>query len=366
MEIFRMIKVEYEDPINYYSKTKDWAMQMDEIEELVTTKLRSKYNDDSRQARIYQTPAGKTGSNIGSVIKRGRQRKESPWTCSKCYTIHKEKGYGCVNCGFALVKGKVAKKEKLDLANEAIRQLPDLVQDLIKDKVMADYIEALVTDRVSALLASKPSAPPKYMPLWPDLNAIAPPEQQTVRIEKHCAQELRVNGCEEWKEDLKCTPYAKIERVDGKDVLYQQRMEFDPERSEREGCLCGSLRKVPLANVEVISKSAKRRQRAKENKMKETQVPLNSKAPAQTGATTTSGANQRRSLANQSRSDKVASACTEQASSQKVHDGRPSSSSTQSTQRMDGPTGAPKQKRSASSCNATNTSQTSGSQPPKK
>jgi hypothetical protein len=118
MEIFRMIKVEYEDPINYYSKTKDWAMQMDEIEELVTTKLRSKYNDDSRQARIYQTPAGKTGSNIGSVIKRGRQRKESPWTCSKCYTIHKEKGYGCVNCGFALVKGKVAKKEKLDLTKQ--------------------------------------------------------------------------------------------------------------------------------------------------------------------------------------------------------------------------------------------------------
>lgn len=392
-EIYRMAIIDYEESIAYDSRTKSWAEQMDEIDVLVDSRYRKTYGesyDDKRQAKIFHTKTGKTGRNVNQVIKRGRVRKESPWTCSKCFTIHKERGYGCVNCGYALVKKKVAKSEKLSLADQVTSNLPDVVQRIIKSQVMSDYIDALIADRVASLVAANRLPPygataPVVEPLtntrlWPDLSAqdSSTIPNRVVKVDERLAQDLRTSRP---IPRAPLTPYAQIEKVQDKDVIYEKQNAFNQTRSEQEGGISfSSEQKTPLATVEIVSKSARRRKRKAANKETivpsgsnpvppspsceecRTAVPLNSKAPAQTGAITTPGTSQSPSQTSPSKSGKVAFSCLEQERKPKVTSGKLSKNSTLSTKNTDGQTEVQRPKRSASNCSATGTSQTSGSQ----
>jgi len=78
-----------------------------------------------------------------------KKRKESPWTCSKCLTLHLRAGYNCQKCGFSLVKGaKVAIEEKKKAIQESVTPV---VADCINKHLdniakKQDYLEGLIKD----------------------------------------------------------------------------------------------------------------------------------------------------------------------------------------------------------------------------
>jgi len=359
--VYRMIAFNYVKDIGYDANVQSWAEHMDEIDTMVERNMKDKYGEsyEDRTTRVFKTKTGITGKHIGARVKGGKYRKESPWTCSKCYTIHQDKGYGCVKCGFALVRGPVAKKEKVKLAKEAVKDLPILVQDIIMSKVVQDYIEALVVDRVTKLLNVTER---EKVSLYPNLDALKPSAPPLVSVEKKFLQKLKTH--EIAKEDY--NNFTKVSSKEGKVKLNQCKLAFDQERSEREGGVCFNSEVVEtvavLQPVKGLTRSARRRARANE-KAKETQVPLNSQAPASTGAPITNGSKKNPSPRSQCESVSVKSECTEQARKQKARGGKPSKNSILSTKDMAGQTVAQKQKNRASSCSVTNTLQNTESLP---
>jgi len=114
-------------------RRKNWFEEVDEA--LADSDAR-----EEKQLRVLrlQAAAMVAPGHINRQIKGGRFRKESPWTCSKCFTLHLKRGFTCVKCGYALVKISNAKipsdyptPQKMEAIKEVLEPIPVEVQEII-------------------------------------------------------------------------------------------------------------------------------------------------------------------------------------------------------------------------------------------
>lgn len=109
-------------------RTSNWAEIMDELD----NDWWETHDDSNKKFDTFITRADVSGPHVGERIKGNRYRqKESPWTCSKCMTLHLKAGYNCKRCGFAL---KPSVKQVVDDKKAAlIGKFPSVVEcDLLK------------------------------------------------------------------------------------------------------------------------------------------------------------------------------------------------------------------------------------------
>lgn len=347
--------MELDKSMRVYETEMSWAEQMERIEDKVSEQM-----DGKRQAyktmRLSNT--GAYGKHVNRTVKRGVLRKESPWTCSKCFTIHEKRGYTCTSCGFALVKltkERVSDIEKGKAA--ALQELRKKMPQEMAEKVVAPMDEEAMIARVALVVADMLE---KRL-----TNRIYPtlPEEATVRIDHAFAQKLRTEpSAPEWEGGQLL--------VRG-DKLVTQRYVFDQVKSDREGCVVLKSDPIPIASVETKpSRSALRRARKKETQTvsAEGQVPecLNSKSPVGAGEPTTSGQKSESSQREASKSDVLVAPSLEVHQRKSQESGSSSVKNTPSTARMHGPQEPLKLKNGASNCSATATSSNSKRQIAKK
>lgn len=257
----------------------NWAEEMDLYEEAMNKATNGEY---TRHSEVFMARLKVAKHRNQSMIKRGRVRKESPWTCSVCYCLHKERGYSCANCGMSLIP---LKKEKIKQNKEGLKQADSILRDILpleirevilKEASDANYI-AEIALKVADLLNSKTeNLPPNY-------------KQHTIPIEKKMLQSIATKGT-----------YNPLVGVKD-DQLTIDNFTLDQAKSDETGAICTTKKLYPLLGVKSIketispetttqSKSSKRRQRRKNKSLTEKpQVPLNSIAPVKTGDVTTSG-----------------------------------------------------------------------------
>lgn len=134
--------LQYASKYAEYHSGQNWGDMMDDLEEAIMENFFSAEDDEGETRRLgkyYQAYImdDKRGQHIGDRIKGDRfRKKESPWTCSRCMALHLNKGFKCMNCGYALKHGKAVKstvKEVVDAKKEAISTLgfPTVVEDKI-------------------------------------------------------------------------------------------------------------------------------------------------------------------------------------------------------------------------------------------
>lgn len=245
----------------------DWASQMDYLDE--RTKSRKDYTRYS-----VDTGMDTRGGHINRQVKRGVIRKESHWTCSKCFAIHPHKAYTCTRCGFALIKLSASKIEQkreqlFETAGILQKRFPvELVEKMLQPSE-EELRRATEANQVASFLDSNKSFDPS---LYPALPASAP-----VAIVKQLGQRLAIASAPgEWRKPPS-NQAAKISNGN----LVSRAVQFDEEASAREGGFTTKVESTILAKVQVVK--PKRTRKRKANKETVSAVPLNSKSPAKAG-----------------------------------------------------------------------------------
>jgi len=257
-----------------------------------TWKLKSKY-------RVWQTERGDEGHHIGHRIKGGRYRKEtrkeSPWTCTKCLTLHKNAGYNCVKCGYSL---KPSVKKVFDEKKKPFQEVASGKASM-NDKLLPNVAD-IILKHIEALSV-------KYQNLEQMIKTAQ--EGSAARCYGGPGPDRLMYGThDEVKQNIQQFP--KKVTMD-KDLA--QGLQTCPERGANFGTSITSIRpanekifarvdgdeedRTVIASapfqVEVIKKKRPRRKKvaAKETvePVEQSAVPLNSKAPLRDGATTTTG-----------------------------------------------------------------------------
>nr|WRQ64855.1 proteinase [Sobelivirales sp.] len=266
----------------------------DGLQSRKTFKLKSNF-------RVWKTERGDEGRHIGQRIKGGRYRKEttrkeSPWTCSKCLTLHKNAGYNCVKCGYCLKPSvkKVfdAKKEPFQEVANGTASMNGMFLPEVADKILK-HIETLSVkyQNLEQMIktAQKGSMLPQYggagadSLMYSEMHEVAKDIQQfpkKVTMDKdlaQCLQTSKERGANFGNHVTSIRPAnGKIfARIDGD----------DGDRS--------IVASAPL-QVEVVKKKRPRRKKVAKKEtvvpeQEQSAVPLNSKAPLRDGATTTNG-----------------------------------------------------------------------------
>jgi len=334
---------ELEKNMRIYETEMSWAEQLERIEDKVSEQM-----DGRRQAyktmRLSNT--GAYGKHVNRAVKRGVLRKESPWTCSKCFTIHEKRGYTCTSCGFALVK--LTKERVSDIERGktvALQELRKKMPQEMAEKVVAHMDEEAMIARVALVVTDMLEKRLAKDRIYPDL-----PEEATIRLDRAFAQKLKTEpSAPKWE--------GGQLHVRG-DKLVTQRYVMDQAKSDREGAVVLKSNPIPIANVESKpSRSALRRARKKETQA----VPangqpsecLNSKSPAGAGVPTTSGLKSESSQREASKLDVLAAPSMEVHLRKSQASGSNSVKNTLSTACMHGPQGPLKLKSEASNCSAT-------------
>lgn len=370
IEAYETYLTKEKDSLGVYKSGTSWASFMDDRDNSVAEEMYEKYGD---RYHVYKTAAGKTGSNIGAKIKGGRYRKESPWTCSQCSCVQ-NKGYQCVNCGFALIpldKKKIRKVEKGTAMAKTI--LEDKLPTEMVTKIISQVTEDTLVKKIALQVAEMLKAGgmgyytceehQQGMDIKDDLErGLYPnlPTYKEIPMEKRLVQQLRTQR-----------PSAPL-RVDSDNSLNVATMALGPNQDYMDGLTkvkthvakVNPKKETALAqsaqDKPILSKSAKRRLRIQKKKLAlkstETAVPLNSLAPATSGAPTTSGLSKpSHSQSNLKRSEGATSSSQEQGKGKKPQSGKQLAPKSLATLSTPGPRGEPKRKSAASSSNATNT-----------
>lgn len=272
-----------------------WADEIDNFEKALE---RGWDLDEPSIYAMYSTPLYR-GKHINKTIKGGRLRKESPWTCSKCYCLHVKAGYTCEKCGFALTKLDTDKmrQKQVELA-EKRRVLEEVLPVEIAAKIISPIIEedrivSKIMHQLTLLLAGQQHSKsfdfvkegkefreiekvvlqhelnPVANSLFPDLNKILDRDPQTTTVLKNVVvpvarkafEQLRSQPNRDFQPNQTRTlgvasglnPIVKIKDNN----LGFMSNQFNEERSEREGAICLDKVFVPLVKV-------------KKNKQKET------------------------------------------------------------------------------------------------
>jgi hypothetical protein len=323
--------------IRIYEMDITWAEQLDLIDH------RTKKSVD--EFKVFRTKNSDTqGKHVNQMIKRGRVRKESPWTCSKCFTIHEKRNYNCAKCGYVLVP-LTAKhiKSMADGGEEAITLLRNYFPEEIVNKIMghpaieAELVKAEVAKQVTEALAKTSLRPMQYYTyahegtLFPKL-----PDGASVNIEKKYLQKIKTQRSASLGGPQLNPPWTTHKGVSSENGrLGASGSKLDAAASKREGGIVlksGMVEpsvavnavkpKKPSAppspvketieasssparetveastssvtqtvEAEKMTNAAKRRERKKARQVVDTeaQVPLNSNPPATAGDPTTNG-----------------------------------------------------------------------------
>jgi len=361
------------DSLGIYESGTSWGAFMEDRDYDVAEEMYEKYGE---RYHVYKTASGKSGSNIGARIKGGRYRKESPWTCSECACVQ-NKGYKCINCGYALVplsRKKIKKIEKGSAVAKAILEdkLPAEMVTKIMDRVAEDTLVKKIAIQVVQMLKSGGVGDYDHQVhrqgvdiqedlthgLYPDL-----PTYREIPMGEKLIQKLRMQpsyaplGVDS-NNSLNIATLSlgsnKDYMVDGLVKVKTHVAKVNPKKETASAHVVEEIDGNPTR-----TKSAKRRQRNRKTKQvletTESAVPLNSQAPATSGAPTTSGLNKPfRSQRNLKKSEEAASLSQGQVKGRKPGSGKHFVSKSPVTPSMLGPQEGQKQKSVASDSNVTN------------
>jgi hypothetical protein len=386
MEAHESFLSNQKDSLGIYKSGTSWGEFMEDLDKSVAEDMYEKYGE---RYHVYKTASGRTGSNIRARIKGGRYRKESPWTCSQCACVQ-NKGYRCINCGYALVpldKKRIKKIEKgaavartvLEdkFPAETVTKIMDQVtEDTLVKKIALQVTEMLISAGGTNYICSEHKQGTEIKQdlrtgLYPDLPTYKeiPMEKKLVQFlrTEHPTAPLRVDEddsfhiataiLEEGKDYINDgltkvkAHVAKVKPVKGAALAQRTAAKVDPKK---ETALAQKTDSKPI-----LSKSAKRRLRIQKKKQvlnaSESAVPLNSQAPAMSGAPTTSGLSKPSlSQNNLKRSEGVTSFSQEQDKGKKPQSGKQLAPKSPASQNTLGPRGEPRPKSAALGSNATN------------
>jgi hypothetical protein len=397
MEAYESFLTKEKDSLGIYESGTSWGDFMEELDNDVTEEMYEKFGD---KYHVYKTAIGKTGTHVGARIKGDRFRKESPWTCSQCSCVQ-SKGYQCVNCGYALIplhKKKIKKIEKGTVVAKTILEdkLPVEIVDKIIDQVTQDTLVKKIALQVVEMLKSGGlNHPYDYYTgqhkqgiyirddlqngLYPDL-----PTDREIPMEKKLVQKLRtqrpsaplrVDSDNSLNVAVPTLEFGKDYMRDGLTLAKTHVAKINPRKTyaakanpRKETVLAQSeiqVVKKEAASTQsteekpILSRSARRRQRIQRKKQAlgtEPAVPLNSRAPAMSGAPTTSGLNKpSHSQSNLKRSEKAMSFSQEQVKGRKPRNGKRRAAKSLVSPNMPGPQEEQRQKSAALSSNVTDT-----------
>jgi hypothetical protein len=391
MKAYEIYLTKHRDMLEVYETGTSWAEYMDDEDERVAKKMRDKY---AEKYEIYRTKSGIEGSHVGAQIKRGHMRKletparkESPWTCSQCACVQ-NKGYCCVNCGFALVpltKKILRKQEKgaEEAKNFLNTRLPVEMTEKIMTEVNEDAVIKKIALQVVRLLndSRRPSADVRRAVesgKYPQL-----PTKKAVPMEKKLVQEMRTLPTNTLTPAFNLSKDGRLKsaclKIDGDTLNTVAHTLLDGHDYLRDGLILvrnpvvkiDPKKETSVADVATeleekvestkLTKSAKRRLRDKRKQeivtiKAETTVPLNSKAPAMSGAPTTSGMMKPSlSLNNQRKLGGATSFLPVQGNGGKPVGGKKPAQGNQSMQSTHGHLAVPKQKSVVSNSNVTST-----------
>jgi len=261
-------------------RTNNWAEIMDQLDE----DWWETHTGDREFYQTYVSTVGTVGKHVGAKIKGDRYRKkESPWTCTKCMTLHLKAGYNCKKCGYSL---KPSTKEVIEEKKEAIaNKFPypvekKILEELDSLKVKYANLEALIQRQLQNPQTHRYGPPA-------DVGASGPlPKQVTMDKKLYQALQTTPGAVSPMGESVnKIRPAQNT-------VSKLKEGDFDNYTVE-------SLKKVEM---EKVDGKRKRSRKGKANK-KETAtvrevpaVPLNSISPSQDGVNTTSGVKKNSSL----------------------------------------------------------------------
>jgi hypothetical protein len=373
MEAYETFLSKEQDAVSVYERGTSWGEFMEDRDNEVSTKMYEKYGE---KYHVYRTKSGIKGNHIGATIKAGRFRKESPWTCSECACVQ-NKGYRCINCGYALVplnraKERVKKTEEGASVARTILEdkLPEEMVSKIMDQVTEDSLIKRIAIQVAEIIAKTNRDSDWHWNtgietkedikkgLYPGL-----PSEKKIPMEKQMVQKLRTvrpstAPLKVFGNSLCTTTHVlNGDYNDGFDLVSDPIIKVEPVKKKK------NLNKETILAEEnteptKLSKSAKRRLRNRTRKEQSdiSAVPLNSQAPVITGAPTTSGLIPSHSQSNLKRSERVISFSQEQDKGRKPRSGNKLVYWNRNMHSMRGPREELKQKSVVLGSNVTNTS----------
>lgn len=276
----------FENKSNDYDKTKSWAEVMEDLDNKYEHDTGTTIDSRKFKKYVYVADSGAIGSHVGQKIKGGRFRKESPWTCSKCLTLHMKAGYNCVKCGYGL---KPTVKEVFDEKKAAVNES---VTPVIADKITS-YLDALSNkyqklEEMIASIQNKDPHPLQYGSIAQATEAMKKFPKE-VSMDSKLARQLQTAP----QHHNFMSPHMVAVRANPPEA----RVHLDVNWDEKPPVVASA----PM-QLEVVKKT-RRPRRNKATKETVTQavqkvqpvvtnepaVPLNSKSPLKGGATTTSG-----------------------------------------------------------------------------
>jgi len=206
----------------------NWASQMDEFDEAVETM----YEDEERDDFIQNYKVGRVRSDkpLRETPKRGYS-KESPWTCSRCATLHLKHGSKCVKCGYALIPGtrfseRMAKQQALETVKQIAPSAPipdvpmrKIVQEVERDRDMYEFA-AQANYTFSPHMRRSDN---ETVGMYDLIECMKKLELQVLTIDKKLERVMKDHG-ERCRHGINGTLEAKKSALTGNDVL--EREEF--------------------------------------------------------------------------------------------------------------------------------------------
>jgi hypothetical protein len=411
IEAYESYLTKERDSLGIYESGISWGVFLEDVENNIADDMYQKYGD---RYNAYKTTAGKTGTHVGVRVKGGRYRKESPWTCSQCACVQ-SKGYQCINCGYALVpldKKRIEKVEKgasvakAHLENNLPREMVTKIMDQVAEDTLIKKIALQVAEMLKAGGVYYAHSGQQGMEIRGDLRSGLYPDLPTNRevpMEKKLVQKLRteppyaplrvdsnnslnvatlavqhgqayIDGLTKVKTHVaKVNPIKETALAPGLDVAKanlvasSDEAKVNPVKGAASAPGLDATKVIPketalapsLNGKPALSKSAKRRlriQKKKASNVTEPEVPLNSKAPAMSGAPTTSGMSKpSHSQNNLRRLERAISSLQEQVREKKQRSGKLPAAKNLATQSTPGPQGVQKPKSEALGSSATGT-----------
>lgn len=328
--------------------------------------------------------------------------KESPWTCTHCFTVSSDRCYNCENCGYAMVPLDSKKLKKMQLGlGEASAQLSRYLPAELVEKIVdaarnendrgaaALKVQEMLSGRDTLYTARIAEHGKDIFPtgLYPDIHRINTHtySPEPVALGKRLSQEVthaqHNPNCRIVDNHLTAYKVVKDEKKTYRSGEYVHKMVHEPiqeivvKRLEPETVKESAIATMPPPldqpvvvvptapppeksppsltpeDVQILINQIQELKALKAKTSETSQVPLNSQAPATTGAPTLSGT--KKVNPSQPKAEllaEVTSPSSAAGGEKKPESGKRRKRSTRTVKTTAGPTGAPKPKSGALPC----------------
>lgn len=259
--IYEVYAMEYEDRFQQ-AERRNWVEEMDDFDDYVRNKKDNRVAEfsEAKVGVMWTSKSEKTGGHIGQRVKGNRFRKESPWTCTNCGTLHHKAGFKCTICSYPL-RPCLTRKEKTQGEKEVLKIVTEKANYDVA--VLVEQKTKEMNDRLSSLeVILKRALESKPVP------SIYPPLPKDVSMTKTMATKLNtLPVTKESSADL--LGFQSTIRVEEGELVDRKLNMIDTKKSEKEGCIVLKNNPNPLG----VKVEAKKPKRMAPVKMKETSVP---------------------------------------------------------------------------------------------